>query len=427
MRKISILLICVILFSILSSCKAETPADKDNKLLDKTESIEKGLRVVNKDDYLSEYVFSTDNMVLYKETINLADAYKNVESIDITNIKLPETDMSPVEIDNDGNVYYLKNVDPLINPGHCYIYRYLPYENKWEKLVETEEDIQCAIYSIDDKYMIWQEDEGYDWMRSSIHLYDLENKKDLKIYTYTRNSKDGMMYSWQFDEPVIIDGKVYFTDTVGVDKDNFYKIKIFSYDISNGKLTEVANDSKKVMEYKNKPAWLAMSEDKINCLFYSESKNGYWFKEITGLGTIFASKGDILAVNDYMTASDFAKIKDGTVDTLGNNVISPNSPRDCYGIRKYGDDKTEPIILFYKMGSFIDRVKTNGKIITWCGTNTGMPMFYDNALDKIVTFENFIDSKTMSFVTYVSDNHILVCSLTDMGTSDNKFTLFKLK
>lgn len=426
MRKISILLIFVLIISILSSCKTETPSDKSAKPSDKTESIEKGLRVVNKDDYLNDYVSSTDNMVLYKETINLADAYKNIESIDISNINLPKTDMSPVDIDNEGNVYYLKNVDPLINPGPCFIYRYLPYEKKWEKLIETEENIQCAIYSIDGKYMIWQEDEGYDWMRSSIHLYDLESKKDSKIYTYTRNPKDGMMYSWQFDEPVIIDGKVYFADTVGVDKENFYKIKIFSYDILSGEITEVASDSKKVMEYKNKPAWLAMSEDKVNCLFYAESKNGYWFKEITGLGTIFSSKGDILVANDYMTAADFEKIKEGTAETLGNNVISPTTPRECYGVRKYCDDKTEPLIVFGDGGSYIDRVKTNGKIITWCGGGTGMPMFYDNALDKIVTFENFVDSKTNSFSILLSDNYILVSSITDINSTTSNLIIFKL-
>ena len=419
MRKISVLLIFVMIFLIFSTCKAETPSDK-------TESIEKGLRVVNKDDYLSEYASLTDNMVLYKEKINLADAYKNIESIDISGINTPLANMDCMGIDNYGNVYYEKNQIMIANAEPSYIYRYLPYEKKWEKLIETDGKTQCTIISIDDKYMFWHEDENANWSRSSLNMYDLETKTNTKIYTYSRD-ENGVMYSWQFDAPVVIDGKVYFADTVGVDKENYYKIKIFSYDISNGNIIEVASDSKKVMEYKDKPAWLTISEDKTNCLFYAESKSGYWFKEITGLGTIFASKGNVLVANDYMTAADFEKIKEGTAETLGNNVISPTNPRECYGIRKYGDDKTEPIIAFWDAGGYIDGVRTNGKIVTWCGSNTGMPMFYDSISDKIVTFENYIDSETISSNTYVSDNYILVCSSCEVDLIEEyKLTIFKL-
>ncbi len=429
MRKMSILIIFVMMISILSSCKAQTPSDKSKNETpsDKTESIEKGLRVVNKDGYLNEYVSSTENMVLYKETINFSDAYKNIKYTEISNVKTPIPDMDLVALDNDGNVYYVKFVDPLINPGPTYIYRYSPFEKKWEKLVETDKKTQCTIISISDKYMIWQEDENANWFKANLNIYNLESKKNTKIYTYTRNTESGLMYSWQFNEPVIIDGKVYFEDTVGVDKENFYKIKIFSYDISSGKLTEVANDSKKVMEYKNKPAWLAMSEDKINCLFYADCEKGYLFKEITGLGTIFTSKGDMLVSNDYMTAADFEKIKEGTNETLGNNIISPTARRACYGIRKYERDKTVPIIAYCGDGGFIDSVKTNGNIVAWSGILTGLPMFYDNTLDKIVTFENYIDSKTTSYNMLLSDNYILVRSSVDMELPDDKITLLKLK
>ena len=54
-------------------------------------------------------------------------------------------------------------------------------------------------------------------------------------------------------------------------------------------------------------------------------------------------------------------------------------------------------------------------------------MFYDSISDKIVTFENYIDSETISSNTYVSDNYILVCSSCEVDLIEEyKLTIFKL-
>ncbi len=412
MRMFKTLIICITLIMVLSSCK--------------TVISEKNLRIITKDDYLIEYVSCNGDTILYKEKINLYDAYKNIEIIDITSVKTPLVDMDPVGVDDLGNVYYVNNVDPIINPCPSVIYKYSPYNKEWEKLVETDTKSQCYFVSINNQYLLWLEDESAGGLRLSLHIYNVENQKDIKIYTYTRNPENNLMFTFQFNEPIIIDNKVYFQDTVGIDKDDFYKIKIFSYHISSGKITEIASDSKKVMEYKNEPAWLTMSEDKINCLFYSSFDKDYLFKEITGLGTIYTTKGNMILANDYMTAQDFEKIKASTVETLGNNVISPNSPIECYGIRKYDDDKTIPIIVHGGKG-FIDSVKTNGNIVTWCGSSVGVPMFYDNKIDKIVTFEEIIDNETTSYNVLLSNNYIFLRSSVDMvSLDDDKIMLLKI-
>ncbi len=385
-KVILLLLITVLSFS---SCKA---ADEAKLIL------------LNENDYLNANIIEkTENNVFFKETISFEEAYPNVELLDLSSVEMPRDDGAAICVDNKGIIYYQFERSEK-NPTGM-ICSYNPFTKEWCTLVETDESHNCAVETVKNDYLVWQEDENSNWLKSSLHLLDLKTKKDVKFYTFTVDPSTNLMYSWRWKPSVIIGDKVYFDDTVGK-TDDIYKIKVFSYSISKNKITELDEDARYPQEYLGDVRWLKMSEDKKNSLFYSAKQDRILFKSTTELGTVFASSNKLIVANDNLRKSFF-----DTLSEKKNSETESVFPQESVttagnGIKIFVNDKVEPILATFLEN--ISDIETNGDIVTWTGETKGGPIFYSYSKDRIIKFDQTIFKDVWIYGFMHSDNYAIV-------------------
>ena len=221
------------------------------------------------------------------------------------------------------------------------------------------------------------------------------------------------MYTWQFSSPVMIGDNIYFDDIVGVDKNNLYQIKMFSYSISQNNVKELDNNAKYPMEYKENIAWLKMSQDKENSLFFSLEQNKGILKTENRLGTAFTAKGDLIVANDYMSQA----LYDNLYKTPSTQSKFDDNANDqtvtSYGMKLMVDGKVQPLLVVNK--GFITNPVTNGDLVGWYGSSAGIPIIYSYKKNKLIEFDNlssasifaytFITSEKYSVLSYATENN----------------------
>ncbi len=415
------ILLCFMIITVLTSCHPLTN--------------EKTLQAIDNTSYEYSSILNKDKSVIFfKQTVSFEEAYPESEIIEITNL-CEDTSLQVVGIDDYGNIYYEKECQECNEPDVdvAEILRYNVIEEKWENILKMQPHNHCNYIYSNEKYLLYMQDENYNWKRTSLHIYDLQEKKDVRFFTHTRDKKTNSTYVWQFASPILIDDTVYFEDCSGMDEDNIYQSEIYSYDIKNDKINKIASSSKGVMQYKGKPAWLEISKDKINSLVYSTFDNKYLYKAITGNGSIYSAKDNLMVVNDYISIFDFNIIIKEDKKYLQNEYeVLPEFEKkrqiSHYGIKKIENREVSPILIA-GYGGFATNVITNGNIVAWDGVGIGSPLIFNNEWDSIISFENVIKEDVFAYTVYLSENYLLLSyvNTNEFETAKEKIFLFKLQ
>lgn len=404
------ILLCVFIMFLFSSCGKKETINETN------------IPVISENDYFSaDIVSKTENSVRFKETISFTQAYPNSNVINLTNLEKPREDAQVIFVDNAGNIYYVAERGNNNSTGSIFSYNYS--DKSWTTLVETSENHNCTVVYANESYVLWREDNNANWLKVTLHLLDLNTKKCVKIYDYSTDPNTGLMYSWQFSTPVIIGDNVYFDDIVGKNRNELYDIKMYSYSITRKRINTLDEAAKWPMEFQGKAAWLKMSSDEKNSLFYSAKKEKFLLKAETRLGTAFTSSKDTVVANDYMSQAFFDYLT--TKSTLQTDFTdSVNDPAiSSYGIKLYKNNQIQPIIVVNT--GFITNPVTNGDLIGWYGSSVGKPLIYSCQKNVLIEFDQLGLENVLAYDFKLSDNYLIL----SCATGDNKqyVYMFNLK
>jgi hypothetical protein len=300
---------------------------------------------------------------------------------DISHIQKPENAYIQA-VDNNGNIYYCVDGNDSVDTIAEIMYYNLKSQ-KLTSLIKPEKMNNCTVVSVNDRYLIWVEDENANWQKTSIHLFDLQTKDDVEFYKHTLDPKTNLTYTSFFNSPVMIGDKVYFDDVVSKDTNDIYKIQVFSYDIKQKKVSKLYDQAKIPMEYKGKLAWLDALFDEIK----NKSKS---------------SKDNFVSF----------------VDTTNDPSIS------SYGIKLVTGKQILPILVVEN--GFATNVVTNGNIIGWYGSSIGAPMFYDRTKDKIISIDNLKINKFSGYGITLSKNYAIISYSEDTEDATEQILLWTL-
>jgi len=323
----------------------------------------------------------TNGSIFYRELINLDDLR-------------PDTLIEKVKFQNDENslynhyiahndcIYLLKTVK---NDGN-YIMQY-NLENKTEKpiyKIERPENYQFSLYTADNRYIIWKEDEDANWFKPSLNLYDTVSKVNKKIYTYNLNPETNLSYGWNFNDIIIYDDIIYFDDVVGYE-DNRYITNLYSYNIKTEKIAIVHENAQFPFLYKGVSYY---TYDKINEQYYLNNIDKSIPKISLGKNVNFdsASKNIFASV---------VQIFDG--ETNANK-------HKAYGIKYFDGEQYIPIISEVNLSD----VSCNDDYIGWTSYQVNKPFFYDINNQKIVCV-NDLDNDI--YAVTITDKYILICNI----------------
>lgn len=201
------------------------------------------------------------------------------------------------------------------------------------------------IHTVNDKYVIWMEDENANWLKASLNCYDIEKGTNTKVFTYTRQEGSDYMYSWNFDEVVLVGDCLYF-DNVPRKADGVTDMDMYVYDIEKNELTMIAQGR----------ATEPIPFDGVSWLGFDEASKQYMLRNRD-------SSKDIPLGQEYfkMYASE-------------NIAVGVNSG-NIKGIMYFDGENSYPIL---KSTEHIETVSLSGDdYIGWDGWNNGDALFFD--------------------------------------------------
>ena len=210
-------------------------------------------------NYNTGKIVSTEGGSVYymREKIMLSEAYPNAT---VKKYRPMEADSQGVPlyftiIDNDLIGYFNIDSEGTVEGeiGSVDI-----ATGKREHLITLPLNSQAAITLVTDKYIFWEESyDNSNWYKTRIHLYERGSKTDKIIYTHTQNPETGFKYQWNWSRPVLLDGKLYFDDVIGMvnHETSEAAVNLYCYDISSGKLKLFAEKSKNPKAYGDGFAW----------------------------------------------------------------------------------------------------------------------------------------------------------------------------
>ncbi len=375
----AVLLLCF--FLTFSSCKGNSEpfsdiADEQEEGISNVLKIDtdvfnknKHYEIVEKEIAYKEYVGGKDYIQRY--TLNLykkCEAFSNVypsltlNKVVFNNIESYDTFALHAEYKN--YLYFLVEQN-----GNKSILRYNLDTCTEETVYHFNTDKEISIYVVNDRYVIWKEDDNANWLKASLNCLDMNTGVNKLFYTYTKD-ENGYMYSWNFGAIVINDNEVYFQDTVSV-TNNKANVNLYKYNIEADEITLVAEKRATEPIYYNGVSYLG----------YDESKKEYVLKNT------MPEQSDIFLGQNYLYLSGYnntlvAKIDDGLI--------------------LYKNNKSYPII---KSSLTIDLVDCNDSLIVWDGWNNDCPMYYDVKNDILVYVDTINDGK--HYIGHVTDDYLI--------------------
>lgn len=343
-------------------------------------------------NYKNAEIKSQDESYLYlRDKVLFSDQYSNI-FVHTGTIDATDSLGKPINIyaiDNNYNCYHVRDSDNY-KPGEIGVYNLK--SSSYTKLIDLSIGSQGAINAITDKYLVWTESiENSNWNKTCLHVYNLKEKNDEVFYIPTRDPQTGVVYEWNWSNPVIIDSKIYFDDYTEKSADT-KKVDMFCYDIDTKEVTKIEEMAKWPTKYKNQISWNKMGETENECLIYT-----YDGKEKTLVTTINA--------DSEMTY----------LNTGGDCIIITNQSTDLFndkdtgnGLQIYKDGKVTPILATNNSASYINWPITNGYVITFNNSVKQKPIFYDIHNDFIVELD--VAKDNLLYTSYLSDDFIMFVS-----------------
>ncbi|MCL1791387.1 MAG: hypothetical protein FWG40_08610 [Peptococcaceae bacterium] len=308
--------------------------------------------------------------------------------------------ISIILIDNDYNGYHFRDSENGVK-GEIGMYNLDTEE--YTKLLVVPLGSQVALNTVNEKYLIWTESmDDSEWYKTRLHLYDKMKKEDIVFYTHSTDPVTGMVYSWNWSNPVIVGDKIYFDDYTEEIKMGQVKVDMFCYSIVDGKVIKVQEMAKWPTKFRGNVAWNEMSEKEYYSNIYSYngvSKTLLTSIKSTGSMSTMNSGGEILVLSNGLSSRAMK---------LENPFVSPQDEQtiDCNGVQIFKDGKFLPIIISRAAYTYLEWPKTNGQVVVFGAYEIyKKPVFYDVERDVIVE----MDAAESGFLygTHLSDTLLM--------------------
>lgn len=261
------------------------------------------------------------------------------------------------------------------------VIRYNLQDDTVETVFTYDGPNQVAIVDINDEYIVWKEDENANWCKVSLNYYDIEKGENTKIFTYPRE-ENGYMHSWNFDNIVLDDDRIYFDNTE--DRENGKAdMNLYEYDISESTLTVI--DEKR--------AAAPLTYKTLSWLSYDDEGDEYLLKSIDGSTPI-------------ALGSEYVPLISSENILVGQNRFEGGR----YGIVYFDGKKSYPIIQQYSISMSL--TTCTDEYITWYSDRNDVPFFYDIRKKKIICVDSLKEQDVKTgYVGYVNDDYLVfACS-----------------
>lgn len=252
------------------------------------------------------------------------------------------------------------------------VFRYDLSNETTEDIFSYNGDNQITLAAVNDRYLIWQEDENSNWLKVSINCYDMINKTNEKVYTYPRDDDD-KMFSWNFDK-LVLEGEHLYFDSVVSATDDKANINLYRYSPAENK-TELV--------YENRGAQPLIYKG-VSWLSFDDVRKEYVIRNLDeAIKPIYIGMNyiDVYASKNYI---------------VGFRSDIPNA------IMYFDGTDTIPII--ETTGNF-DSIYCTDRYIMWNGWSNDYPMFYDIKKD-IIVYNNVLEYDRQ-YTPYLSEDYMV--------------------
>lgn len=270
------------------------------------------------------------------------------------------------------------------------VFRYDMKNDVTEDVFTYNGEYKAKFSSVNDEYLIWFEDEDADMLKLILHCYNMKTQTDETVYTYPRNER-GTMYTWGAPDPVLYDGRLYFSAVV--EGENYYDMKwvLQCYDIANKQIEQVREGAMRTFSY-NGVSWIEFDGERDEYVIKSldaDAQPIYLGRETPYLRT-------------------------------SSKYLASRTHKGADGIMYNDGTKSVPII---ETTQNISDVCCSDDFIMWNSISDDYPMFYDIGRNMIV-YANVIEGDRQ-YTPYLSDDY-LVFEAKDTVTADGLTTTKKL-
>lgn len=266
------------------------------------------------------------------------------------------------------------------------VFRYDMQNDTTEDVFTYNGEYKARFSSVNDEYLIWFEDEDADMLKMILHCYNMNTKTDETVYTYPRNER-GTMYTWGVPDPVLYDGRLYFSAAVEGENYNDLKRVLHCYDIANKQIEPVREGAGRTFSY-NGVSWIEFDGECDEYVIRSldeDAKPIYLGRE-----------------TPYLRSS--------------SKYIASRTHKGADGIMYNDGTKSEPII---ETTHNISEICCSDDFIAWNSLSDDYPMFYDIGRNMIV-YADVIEGDRQ-YKPYLSDDY-LVFEAKDTVTADGLTT-----
>ena len=266
------------------------------------------------------------------------------------------------------NYLYFHVID---KDGTNRVFRYDMESGKEETIFTYNTENTISIYALNDKYIIWKEDENANWWRVSLYYYDIEKGTSEKIFKYTRDERD--FNAWNFSEIILDNNHVYFDDIAG--KENGKSIiNLYHYDIETKELEMIGEKrAAEPMLYKG-ISWLSYDDEKGEYLLYNKDSG-----EVIPLGSEY------------------------TYNASSENIIAGKTKIINKESMVYFDgEKTYPIL---QSTNNIDSMSCTDDYIAWDGWSRADPLYFDIKNKKIISVDCL--EKNLEYMGVAGDEYLV--------------------
>lgn len=386
---------CMLLFLCLPSCTNEediiqntTPADSlpSENTVEDTTADDKILNVEKIDPYIFSKCTPLDTIEkrITASDYSGAPTYDQVYTLSVYRSISDFTDIYSgkqfqkiiFDYENIGVVQVYKQYlcfHVVENSGENYVLRYNMDDGSQDIIFTYNGEYQIAIYTVNDDYIIWQEDENANWFKVSLNCYNIKTGHNEKFFTYSRDEKTGLMNHWNFDKIILSNAHVYFDNTENI-IDNKPSINLYEYDI--------VNNTVKIIDEKRAASPFLYKG--ISWLSYDDNKNEYLIKN---------KNSEIPAIS---LGSDYAKIY------ASDNIVVGYKSSGKDGIMYYDGKDSIPII---ESTGNIDEIYCTDSFITWDGWSNDSPKFYDINKQTIINVDCLEEGRR--YAGYVDDDYLI--------------------
>ena len=393
-KKVIILLLCLS-FPFLNGCTPQKSSPFSAESLESAASKELKASVLDDRRYLKMNIVTKKDNMLYGKHVMPFSELQSDSSLKKFNVDSIGDDWI-WNFNNDREILFCSG------PKDSMIAVHSLKNDQCTPLIHLEDGHVAGFKAINKDYLLWTESSSDMWKDTTLHIYDLNTKKDKVFYTYTVNPQSGCIYAMNSNECVIWNQTVYFDDIVGIDSNGNYQINLYAYKISDGSIALIKKQAQNPFIYQNSLCWFEYDEDTGNPVMVLNDKKSPKKYLIHNGTSIFHSNGDTISVTDELTMPDTEKLFDP--NQASSNIYSDKEKKTVDGLGFTLLNETSVIPLLVTKGLSMGPAVSNSKAVVWSRIEGSVPMFYD------ISSQNFVVMDTLPKGDYsciMNDNELL--------------------